>query len=1665
VATLLPQYQKKQRQDGGFDFFNGNQKINVDQYVQGTGVNKAQLVQSMANQGDRFSQNYIQANPVIQQPSLSMPSLSMPKLQTTQPPQAPPQNDFLTQQYKNGGLGGFLAGAVGFVKDAATQVVNDAKDAGEGIGKVAIGQGNANALNNLTQVRNQANAEHTQRLSQLVDMNNPNDPRWNSPEVQNENNLYNAAISKLNSSAAPLQQAIKESSQVDPARTAAAAADTFLNVGTLGAGTAAKTVAEQGIKELVNQVIKQGAGSITKEAVKNAAVNTGKAIAQSSLEGGLYGAGTGAINSAANGSDLQTTIQNILQGAAVNGLFAGGLRTAGDVVIPGTKFAANKVSDATPSVLNAVKTAVNDQRGSINLGSIGDSINNFATKNHPAVVELNNHLNLLRQADEQMATNGLAPNNAARINNAKAQALTLQEIQNTQRKLSQGGYIKVPGGSKDPRVQQIQKYEQANGVGSNPTKAAGFKAAALQRALEGKPTPTELRNTLTYLNSNYIGKEVPQGTVVGTSFGKVRVKTPKGDVISVEPGNINAKKATNSDAINHLRKINNVAIDEKVNLINSVASSPESLANNKQSLPTGSPHEQLPQSRTEGASNMPTSSDNVLQIRKSDYPANTGKAGQSEQLQANRTSLENSALRQEENRTGTFQSDQQRNSSDLRSLPNDTPIKDASQYVKNMVEKQKASTKTPIRDSLQGLSDEMKHLFVDDAVAHERYIKDKAQQASLREGVDRVRNSDMIARQFAEDNGMKTIGKMNKSNINEFQQYLIAKRAQELEAKGIKTGRNSEMDKALISQVGNKYKTQEQTVRDYSRKMLDYSFEHGLISKELRDRLVKENPDYVPMNRIMDNLEQKGLHKSKQLGNLSKQSVVQKMQGSDRTVDNPIESLLRNTSRMVNEGERNKVARAVAESEPFKENILKEGEKARPGFDTVHFLVDGKKITHEVPQLVAEELKNLNGVLPGWANKTLAVVGAPTRILRTGATTANPIFAVSNVVRDQLQTLITGNIKANIKGTPKALMAAFDPSPAGRKLREELQRNGIMGSEYRQTYGYKSGELMKELQNSSNLSSQAFERLKHPIDALADVIGRTEVFTRAQQYFGTEGDNVAKAQAARNNTLNFSRSGSITRVLNKIVPFINAGVQGGRITVQQFKDRPVRTTVAFGAIAGVALAAKAINQSQNQELYDRLSDEEKKNNLIIFGPDAHYDGDQNRVVGVTKIPMPQMVYPVLDAVNNLKGKSEDFARIAGDVFTALSGVDATNPVNQLTPTVVKPFLEAGLNKSTYSGQDIVSQYDQNKKPEDKGAKYTTGVARGVASATGIDAPVIDNFIQNWGGGLFKDLSTSLSDNPDNSKDGGGVAGMLDKGFSRRFLSGSVKSQYDIQQGLSEGYKNQIKQSDAYKSLSVDDQAKLLDKVDADTKAIAGIAAKTEQGKGGEIKKDLTDRQKSIIENGFSVDKYLSDVQSAANKGVKISDGVSAATKSTLDKYNSLDGDGRTKWFNDQKDAEYQYNLAKYENDKKAGTISSIQDIKRKQDLKKDQVGSSYDKTIRDLYGYSKSQIYEYLTTPESGVDKQKMADQLKQYDQALKDNGLSTSLKFKTGFAPSKKGGGKKGSSVKSELVKLPGIKTGKPDLASSKSPVSAPVLKKTQLKTGKIAQPKITKARVAARA
>jgi len=224
------------------------------------------------------------------------------------------------------------------------------------------------------------------------------------------------------------------------------AINTAINLLTLGKGKAIDQAAERSIRALLPQLEKSGLGKVAQK------------FAGSEAVAGLYGAGQGASQAAQSANNFNEAATDIGKGV-VQGLPFGVLGLLPNAT-HGLINTANKVADATPDIINQTRQLMANQVGRIGINNVAD--------NHPAVLQLNDHLDTLNKLRDNMTKNGLDERNPAMVNNAKAYQATLDELNNTRNAITQGGYAKIPG-TPEPIQPVDDLYNQANPAPSAET--------------------------------------------------------------------------------------------------------------------------------------------------------------------------------------------------------------------------------------------------------------------------------------------------------------------------------------------------------------------------------------------------------------------------------------------------------------------------------------------------------------------------------------------------------------------------------------------------------------------------------------------------------------------------------------------------------------------------------------------------------------------------------------------------------------------------------------------------------------------------------------------------------------------------------------------------------------------------------------------------------------------------------------------------------------------------------------------------------------------------------------------------------------------------------------------------------------------------------------------
>lgn len=133
--------------------------------------------------------------------------------------------------------------------------------------------------------------------------------------------------------------------------------------------------------------------------------------------------------------------------------------------------------------------------------------------------------------------------------------------------------------------------------------------------------------------------------------------------------------------------------------------------------------------------------------------------------------------------------------------------------------------------------------------------------------------------------------------------FVAAKRATELEAKGLTSGFDMEAAGAVIA-GGKKYEKVHQELVAYQNKLSEYLKDAGVLNDKAYEAMIQANKDYVPFYRLMDG-EIVGPIGNQSRRGLGAKNPIKQIKGSDLAIIDPLESVIKNTYAYISLAEKN----------------------------------------------------------------------------------------------------------------------------------------------------------------------------------------------------------------------------------------------------------------------------------------------------------------------------------------------------------------------------------------------------------------------------------------------------------------------------------------------------------------------------------------------------------------------------------------------------------------------------------------------------------------------------------------------------------------------------------------------------------------------------------------
>lgn len=592
----------------------------------------------------------------------------------------------------------------------------------------------------------------------------------------------------------------------------------------------------------------------------------------------------------------------------------------------------------------------------------------------------------------------------------------------------------------------------------------------------------------------------------------------------------------------------------------------------------------------------------------------------------------------------------------------------------------------------------------------------------------------------------------------------------------------------------------------------------GRISKESYEAMLKKYPNYIPTYRV-----EKGFGGTGSLPNrVNVGSGVKGAKGGESEIIPLEDSFLAQIDRIVSGTRKNDLYTSIIEEirknpEQMKsfgvltknKDILKNDslddflseidsrglQEVKKGVGMVTAYVDGKPVSAYVNQDVLDALNLLNDAYATKAgSRLIGEIGRKvTNPVKAGITGYNPLFAISNMIRD-FPTLYIQSQHSMLKTT----------TGIGKAIKE-MVTNGDLYKQYKALGGKQSGYYATGKGFEDAIGAKGLKAVKGKVEEFLSIIGeggetipRFAEFINSMEKYGDTKDAALRAlKDAGEVTVNFSRSAPVTKTLDGWTLYLNAAVQGLDKFGRTVKNAPLKTLGRSAAMITVPYAALMVANWDNPH-YQDLNERTKQNYFCIPNYGGEKDAEGN--------PMTFIKLPVNREYGALLGSSLDvmYGLMNGQSWEeATRGFKETvdnnfNPPNPLNDNVLAPLLINLPQNKDFAGRAIVPESLVNVSPKNQQDYTTSGVAKGVANVANflgdkglpmsdtLKSPKkIDYLIDQYGGYYGQVAQAATGGNVDNAAALGQNVAVepFKQRFTAdaRFSSGPVSDFYDAKE--------------------------------------------------------------------------------------------------------------------------------------------------------------------------------------------------------------------------------------------------------------------------------------------
>lgn len=527
------------------------------------------------------------------------------------------------------------------------------------------------------------------------------------------------------------------------------------------------------------------------------------------------------------------------------------------------------------------------------------------------------------------------------------------------------------------------------------------------------------------------------------------------------------------------------------------------------------------------------------------------------------------------------------------------------------------------------------------------------------------------------------------------------------------------------------YQKVSDAMRLIQKRKLQVAVMSGLLSKEQADSWRRKyGEDYVPLKTTILDPNEQFLGGS---GFVVRGPESKKAKGRSTMADDIAGHAVVDYSAMVSRGMKNMVGQAfysMAAANPNDAWTLYDSREEVPVESLARIFVtkfngEEKLMTINSAEMV-RAMKNMDMADMG---RGLAVASAASRAFTKLQTAWSPAFIAPNFVRDLGLALTITSVDETVasavrvaKNIPSAVATIFAeqfgraPGKLDRYYREMKQQGALTGYSNYYSVSDAAAALQLEAKKLRDGESMPVSYLKglagfmEKLNAVAERSTRLAVYAEARERGMSQ---LKAAEVAVNITVNFSRRGNATPVMNTLYPFFNANIQGtSNLARRMFWSESAtprqkrRMTAAIAGATAMGYMFSAIargmggDDEEGEEAYKNVPEYDLTRNLVLMKP----DGSGDRYL----LPLPWGVnlayFAGVQSERMVKGDesaAESTGRVLKSAFESLSPINGATWTQTISPTLVDPIVQIAENQN-FAGAKIMpdrNPFDKTPLPD------------------------------------------------------------------------------------------------------------------------------------------------------------------------------------------------------------------------------------------------------------------------------------------------------------------------------------------------------------------------------